>query len=229
MKHFLIIGGSNGIGKALVHQLTEDHNNSVKASYFTSPPSKDKMNLSFFYLDVNNLDKSSLPDFDQLDGLVYLPGTLNLKPFRRLDIDLIQQDFKTNVLGAVEILQHYQTNLKGASVVLVSSIAAQIGYNYHTSIAASKGAIEAMTRSLAAEWAGVTRVNCVAPSLTQTALTSKILSSEEKIKYYDEKNPSRRIGQAKDVAHVIEFLLSEKSHYINGSIIPVDGGDGNIK
>lgn len=229
MRQYLIIGGSNGIGKALVEELSQNDQHQVTASYHTTQPHTGKPNVHYFPLNVENIDVDTLPNFDRLDGLVYLPGTLNLKPFKRVDVSIIQKDFSINVLGAVQILQHYQAQLKGGSVVLVSSIAAQIGYNFHTSIALSKGAIEALTKTLAAEWAGSTRVNCVAPSLTQTGLTSHILSNEDKVQHYNAKNPSKRIGQAKDIADVIAFLLSDPSQYITGTIIPVDGGDGNIR
>lgn len=229
MKTILIIGGSSGIGKALVELLQKDSNQEVFASYLHTEPQKMNNGVHYFPLDVEAIDTASLPALEQLDGLVYLPGTLNLKPIKRLDLSEMNRDFKINVLGAVELLKNYQSQLKGGSVVLVSSIAAQMGYSFHASISAAKGAVEGLTKSLAAEWAGITRVNCVAPSLTQTPLTAGILSTEDKIEYYGSKNPSKRIGRAKDIAQAIAFLLSDQSKYITGTILPVDGGDGTIK
>jgi NAD(P)-dependent dehydrogenase (short-subunit alcohol dehydrogenase family) len=100
---------------------------------------------------------------------------------------------------------------------------------FHTQVAASKGAIEGLTRALAAEYAPAIRVNCIAPSLTDTPLAAFLLNTEQKKEVNALRHPLKRIGNAKDIANMAAFLLSEKASWITGQILHVDGGMSSLK
>ncbi|MBI33949.1 MAG: oxidoreductase [Flavobacteriales bacterium] len=230
MRNYLIIGGSSGIGKELV-KILEKQNANVFASYCTNPMQSTE-NINYFKLDVNEdeLALNNLPE--EIHGIAYCPGAINLKPFTRIKEDEFLSDYKFQVLGAVRIIQKILPNLKKAensSVLLFSTIAVQSGFNYHTQVAMSKGAIEGLTRSLAAELAPNVRVNAVAPSLTNTGLANRFLNTEEKIKIQSENNPLKKIGDPKDVAEAAAFLLTPNSSWITGQVIHIDGGYSVVK
>ena len=167
-----------------------------------------------------------------LDGLVYCPGSINLKPFARLSIEDFLSDLSVNLLGAVRSLQVVAPRLKKsscASVVLFSSVAATLGMPYHASIASSKAAVEGLVKSLAAEWAPHIRVNAIAPSLTDTSLTEKLLNSADKIEAAIKRHPLQKIGNATDIAALASFLLSPSAAWISGQILHADGGLSAIK
>ncbi|MBS3771944.1 MAG: SDR family oxidoreductase [Bacteroidales bacterium] len=231
MKTFLIIGASSGIGKKLAH-LGIDAGHEIFGTYYKNPEAEASSGIDYHYLNV--LDEE--PDFDylpdNLDGLVYCPGSLNLKPFHRLKPGQFTEDFNLQVVGAIKAIQALLPRLKngyGGSVVLFSTVAVQMGFNFHTQIAASKGAIEGLTRSLAAELAPKIRVNCIAPSLTNTPLASRLLGNDEKIEANANRHPLKRIGEADDIAAAAEFLLSGKSSWITGQVLHVDGGMSSLK
>ena len=185
----------------------------------------------FFH--VEKYDFNKFPNInDTIDGLVYFPGPINLKPFARLTSADFLTDFEINALGAVAFVQAYLTNLKkseNASVIFVSSVAVGVGMPFHSSVSLSKGAIEGLTRALAAELAPSIRVNCVAPSLVNTPLASKFINTQDKVELMQKKNPLRKIGAAIDVANAITFLLSEESAWVSGQVFAVDGGMSTIK
>jgi NAD(P)-dependent dehydrogenase (short-subunit alcohol dehydrogenase family) len=231
-KNILIIGGTSGVGKALLHHLVNTEASLYVASR-KDPDAEISSKIHHIPLDVNDLgnELDELPS--ELHGLVYCPGTITLKPFQGLKEKDFQADFNLNVLGAVRVLQASLKNLraaKGASVVLFSTVAAQLGLNYHASIAAAKGALEGLGKSLAAEFASKKiRVNLVAPSLTDTPLAKNLLSTDEKREASDQRHPIGRYGQAHDIAHVAAFLLSEESSWITGQVMHVDGGLSTLK
>ncbi len=182
---------------------------------------------------VGKYDFGVFPPIDgPVDGIVYFPGTINLKPFNRLSqVDFIQ-DYQINSLGAVAFTHAYLSNLKNteqASIVYLSTVAVSTGMPFHSSISMAKGAIEGLTKALAAELAPSVRVNCIAPSLTDTPLSEKFINSPEKLEASEKRNPLKKVGSAMDIANAIEFLLSGKSGWITGQVIAVDGGMGNIK
>ena len=185
---------------------------------------------------VYSLEKYGAPDFptidEPIDGLVYFPGTINLKPFHRFSDADFQTDFDVNVLGAVHFIQSYLPILKRSkqgAIVLISSVAAQTGMPFHASIAMAKGAIEALTRSLAAEFAPAIRVNAIAPSLTDTPLAKRFVDTPEKLEASRQRNPSKMVGDAEQLAGAIAFLLSSQSSWITGQVLAVDGGMGTLK
>ncbi len=229
MKTFLVIGGSSGIGQAVVQQLAKEHQ--VIATYHTTPKQSEG-NIKYVHFDVMNEENAM--DFipEKLDGLVYAPGSIQLKPFARIKEADFVEDYKLQVVGAVKILQQAISALKAAgqaSVVLYSTVAVQTGFNFHSLVSASKGAVEGLAKSLAAEFAPAIRVNCVAPSLTQTRLAASLLSNEEKIQSNADRHPMKKVGQPEDIAEATCFLLSDASSWITGQVFHVDGGMGALK
>ena len=162
-----------------------------------------------------------------VDGLVYFPGTISLKPFRGLTEADFLTDYRINCLGAVAVIQQYLASLKqagDASVVMFSSVAAQRGMPYHASIAMAKAAIEGLTRSLAAEFAPAIRVNCIAPSLTDTPLASRLLNTPDKVEAARKRNPMKIVGEPAMLANTVTYLLSDASAWTTGQVLAVDGG-----
>jgi NAD(P)-dependent dehydrogenase (short-subunit alcohol dehydrogenase family) len=160
-------------------------------------------------------------------GLVYCPGSINLRPFRGLKIDAFESDMQINFISLVKVIQTDLPNLSASnqsSIVLFSSVAASMGMPFHTSIAAAKGAIEGFAKALAAEYAPKIRVNVIAPSLTDTPLADKFLNSDLKKEKSAERHPLKKVGTSEDMAQMACFLLSEKSSWISGQIFHVDGG-----
>jgi NAD(P)-dependent dehydrogenase (short-subunit alcohol dehydrogenase family) len=230
MRNYIIIGGSSGIGKELVKSFNF-HNDKIISTY-NNNPMENTENVNFIKFDATT-DTLNLEGFpDEIHGIAYCPGSINLKPFHRFKDDDFIDDFKLQVLGATKVIKQLLPKLKkskNASIVLFSTVAVQTGFNFHSQVAISKGAIEGLTRSLAAELAPEIRVNAVAPSLTNTRLASKLLSTPEKITFHSEKNPLKKVGDAKDVARAAHFLLTPNSSWITGQILHVDGGFSTIK
>lgn len=231
MSTYLIIGASSGIGKKLSEQLVGS-GHKVYATYFKNKPGTPSDNPDYHYLNV--LDENNSLDFlpDSLDGLVYAPGSINLRPFERIKPADFIADYNLQVLGAIKIIQATMPRLKrteNASIVLFSTVAVQTGFNFHSQVSASKGAIEGLTRALAAEFAPKIRVNCIAPSLTDTPLASSMLNSDQKREANAMRHPLKKTGTPENIADMAEFLLSEKSNWISGQIFHVDGGISSIK
>ncbi|MEO6287501.1 MAG: SDR family oxidoreductase [Dyadobacter sp.] len=231
-KNILVVGGSSGIGLALV-KLLQEANASVYVISRTKSADLPE-GVKHLQTDVTG-GLESVAGFlpEQLHGLVYSVGSINLKPFNRLTADDFLQDYRLNVLGAALIIQHALKSLKnsaGSSVILISSVAAQTGLPYHASISAAKGAIEGLAISLASELAGQQiRVNVVSPSLTDTPMARNLLSSPEKREASAKRHPLARIGQPEDISQAIAFLLSDHSSWITGQVIGIDGGLGKLK
>ncbi len=231
MLNYLIIGASSGIGKQLAVQLAEA-GNQVSATYHTHPQQTENELITYHFLNV--LDEIYSLDFlpEKLDGLVYCPGSIQLRPFERIQYPDFVQDFNLQVVGAIRIIQAVMPRLKkaeSASIVLFSTIAVKAGLPFHSQVAVSKGAIEGLTKALAAEFAPRIRVNCIAPSLTDTPLAASLLNTEQKREANALRHPLKRIGSTADIAHMAEFLLSSKSDWITGQVFPVDGGMSSIK
>lgn len=231
MKNIVIIGCGSGIGLATAKEL--QHSHPVLGISKTKTSEIGQMNIQFFEKNILNDSLEDIPFPDVIDGLVYAPGSINLKPFNRLSENDFRDDFEINVLGAVKIIQKLLPNLKkseSASVVLFSSVAAKTGMPFHASIASSKAAIEGLTKSLAAELAvQKIRVNAIAPSLTDTKLAAQLLSSEERREASAKRHPLQKIGNAEEIAKMVVFLLSESGNWITGQVIGIDGGIGSLK
>ncbi len=230
-KNYLVVGGTSGIGLEMVKQLVE-----VGAKVFvlsrTNKNLENFSNVEHIEGDVtqDDLNVEGLPD--RLEGIAYCPGSINLKSFRSLKAAQFQNDLEVNLLGAVRVLHATQNRLKKGekpAVVLFSTVAVRQGMPFHASIAAAKGAVEGLTRSLAAEWAPKVRVNCIAPSLTQTPLAERILSSPDKIEASANRHPLKKIGDAEEIASLALFLLSGKASWITGQVIGADGGLSTLR
>jgi len=231
-KNLLVIGGSSGIGLEIVKTLTNQNCNLYVGSR-TSDALAALPGVRHIPLDVaeDALELNDLPP--ELHGLAYCPGTIRLRPFQRLGRDEFLEDFKINLLGAVNVIQSCLPRLRksktGASIVLFSTVAVQTGMPFHASIASAKGAVEGLTRALAAEFAPRIRVNAIAPSLTETPLAEDLLSSEDKRSASAERHPLKRIGSPRDIAQLAVHLLSDSGSWITGQIIHVDGGMGALR
>jgi len=219
MKNILIAGANSAIGKEIIKLLPSD-NNLITLSRSAVEGSSNHH--------ITDIDKNLFPEVDMdLDGLVYCPGTINLKPFRNLKPDDFREDYEINLIGAVKVINRYISNLLkslSASVVLFSSVAAGSGMPFHASIASSKAAVEGLTRSLAAEFAGRIRFNAIAPSLTDTPLAERLLRTDRQKEASAAKHPMNRIGMPGDIAGAVSFLLSDESSWLTGQVLKVDGG-----
>jgi 3-oxoacyl-[acyl-carrier protein] reductase len=231
-KNFVVIGGSKGIGQAIVQRLIQENHYVTVISRSADGMNENRL-ISLIQKDIlkDELAPNELPDV--IDGLIYCPGSIVLKPFKSLSEEQFSDDFAINCLGAVKSIKASLNALKKSesypSIVLFSTVAVSQGMPFHASIAAAKGAVEGLTKSLAAEFAPTIRVNCIAPSLTNTSLASKILSSPEKIQAAEQRHPLKAIGTADDIAGMAVFLLSQEAKWISGQILHVDGGMSTLR
>jgi NAD(P)-dependent dehydrogenase (short-subunit alcohol dehydrogenase family) len=223
-KNIVIIGGNSGIGRSIIEKL-----NVLGANVFPYHRSGEGES----HLDVTQKFDSIAGLPEVIDGLVYCPGTISLKPFHRFSIEDFQRDYEINVLGAVKVLQACMKGLKkseSASVVLFSTVAVQVGLGFHSSISSAKGAVEGLAKSLAAEWApNKIRVNVVAPSLTDTPLASALLGNDDKKEASNKRHPLGRYGQPEDIAGAAVFLLSQDAAWMTGQVLHLDGGMSSVK
>jgi 3-oxoacyl-[acyl-carrier protein] reductase len=231
-KHILIIGGTSGIGKSIAEeQLRLNHRVTIISRGIYPNPFED-LNINLHHADLSQ-SNVILPEVNiPVDGLVYCPGTINLKPFKMLKDEDFMNDLNVNLLGAVKSFRFYLPRLlesEKASVVLFSTVAVQTGMPYHSSVAAAKGAVEGFGRALAAEFAPRIRVNVIAPSITKTPLASRLLNTDEKIQAAASRHPLNKIGDPEDAASLASFLLSDQSTWITGQILKIDGGMSVIK
>ena len=229
MKEVLIIGASSGIGLSLTNRLL-DSGHRVFATYCKNEIQISHPNLisSFFDTQISNSFEFELPE--KLDGFVYCPGTINLKPFRSLKQDDFKLDFDVNVLGFIKSLQLILNPLKKSnlsSVIGFSSVCAQSGFNYHASTATSKAALEGLFTSLAKEYAPKILFNIIAPSIIKSPLSEHLLNTEDKIERIATTHPIPRIGQPNDIASLAYHILIESS-WMTGQIIKVDGGKSKL-
>lgn len=224
MKNILLIGGSYGIGLAIAKELVN-----ANTIYIASRTAEGLENLNVTHIPFNastdSLDTSLLPSV--IDGLVYCPGSINLRPFKGLKIETFESDMQINFFSMVKVIQSIIPQLSvsnQSSIVLFSSVAASMGMPFHTSVSAAKGAVEGFAKALAAEYAPKIRVNVIAPSLTDTPLASKFLNSDEKKEKSALRNPMKKVGTSEDIAQMASFLLSDNSNWISGQVFHVDGG-----
>lgn len=225
MNNYLIVGANSGIGFALAQNLT----NSNVIALSRKGNNIALLNNAKFYQVDNSLPEPNFPEINEpLHGIIYCPGSINLKPFKAFKPEDFLTDFNLNFLGAVKTIKKYFANLQiGSTIILFSTVAVQVGMPFHSSIAAAKGAIEGLTKSLAAEFAPKIRVNCIAPSLINTPLAEKLLNSNQKLESAKERHPLKEIGSTNDMAQAVKYLLH--ANWVTGQILHVDGGISAIK
>ncbi|MEM1336616.1 MAG: SDR family oxidoreductase [Bacteroidota bacterium] len=222
-KNILLIGGSHGIGYALAKKLVERNHTIYIAS--RTKEQLEGLPITHIPFDVSTQDVASMVLPERLDGFVYLPGSINLKPFKMLSLDTFREDMELNFFGLVKVLKKVLPLMTpGSSTVFYSTVAVGTGMPFHASVAAAKGALEGFTKSLAAEYAPNIRVNCVAPSLVDTPLAQRLLNNDKKREMMSERHPLKRFGNPEDIANLTAFLLADDSSWITGQIIGVDGG-----
>ena len=226
MKKIVVIGGSKGIGSAIVKSLVET-NQVVNIS--RSVPLLSHTNLTHFSCDILS---DELPEIDQIDSLIYCPGSINLKPISRLTLDDFRTDYEINVISAVKAIQHFLPALKkgnNPSILLFSTVAAKLGMPFHASVAAAKSGVEGLAKSLGAELAPTIRVNAIAPTVTDTDLASKLLRNERMIESITERHPLKKFLAPQEVADMATFLISDKARSISGQIFELDCGIVSFK
>jgi NAD(P)-dependent dehydrogenase (short-subunit alcohol dehydrogenase family) len=228
-RNILLVGGSSGIGASLKSMLENEGENvyTLGRQVISS--------AGHLVFDAAQDSPIEIPENwpDQFGGFIYAPGTIQLKPFHRVTSDDFRKDFQINVLGFVQVLQSFLPKLKkanGASVVVFSTVATRVGLGFHASISTAKSALEGLALSLASELAlSKIRVNVIAPSLTDTPLAASLLNTPEKLEASGKRHPLQRVGNADDMANAAAFLLSEKSSWVTGQILTIDGGLSRLR
>jgi NAD(P)-dependent dehydrogenase (short-subunit alcohol dehydrogenase family) len=226
MKKILIIGGSKGIGNAILQQQLE--NNTV-ITISRNAPEITHPSLTHYSLDVL---QDTLPEIESLDTLIYCPGSITLKPIGSLSIDDFRNDFEINVIGAVKVIQKYLPVLKKGnqpSILLFSTVEAKLGMPFHASIATAKAGVEGLVKSLGAELASSIRINAIAPTITDTSLAAGILRNDRMKENMIERHPMKGYLQPEEVANMADFLISEKAKSISGQIFEMDYGIVSFK
>ena len=221
MKNIVIIGGSKGIGHAILLQQLE---NNLVYNISRNAPEISHPNLKHFTTDVL---QDALPDIENIDTLIYCPGSINLKPFGNLSIDDFKNDFEINVIGAVKAIQKYLPSLKKGtdpSIVLFSTVAAKLGMPFHASIATAKAGVEGLVKSLGAELASTVRINAIAPTITETTLSANILRNDRMKENMTERHPMKGYLKAEEVAEMANFLISKNAKSISGQVFEMDYG-----
>lgn len=221
-KNILLIGGSYGIGLEMAKKLSK--NNQV---YVASRSNEDLSGLDITHISFDalteDISEKAIPE--KLDGFVYCPGSINLKPFKTMGVDTIQNDMEINFIALAKTVKSIINRMnEGSSMVFFSTVAVGTGMPFHTSVSAAKGAIEGFARALAAEYAPKVRVNVIAPSLVDTPLSERLLSNDKKKEMMAERHPMKRVGNAADIANMATFLLDSDNSWITGQVIGVDGG-----
>ena len=226
MKKIIIIGGSKGIGSAIIDSLITNHK---IINLSRTSPEFEHENLSHFNCDVL---KDELPPIESADGLIYCPGSINLKPFNRLSLDDFRTDFEINVIGAIKAIQTYTKTLsqsESASIVLFSTVATKLGMPFHASVATAKSALEGLTKSIAADLATKIRVNAIAPTITDTDLAAKFLRNERMMESTIQRHPLKKYLKPTEVAAMATYLLSDLSKSISGQVFNLDCGIVSLK
>ncbi len=224
-KTYILAGSNSAIAKETAIQLRSQNHRVIEISR-SVPEGENQFQIEKYEL-------GSFPKIEEkINGLVYFPGTINLKSFGQLSMQDFLQDFSIHVLGAVAFLKSYLNQIEKdskSSIVFISSVAGSVGMPFHSSVSVSKAALEGLTKSLAAELAPHIRVNAIAPSLVNTPLGERFINSPEKLSAIEKRNPLRKVGAPIDIANMINFILSDQANWITGQVIGVDGGMNHIK
>jgi NAD(P)-dependent dehydrogenase (short-subunit alcohol dehydrogenase family) len=226
-RNILLIGGSHGIGNAIVQHLHEGNNVFVASRENENLP--DGVTHITFDASTDSLDVSQLPE--SLDGFVYCPGSINLKPFKMLKQEQFEEDMQINFFSLIKVTRDVLpllTKEGTSSIVFFSTVAVQTGMPFHTSVAAAKGAIEGFAKALAAEYAPTVRVNVIAPSLVDTPLAGRLLNNDAKKEKMGELHPLKRVGTADDIAGLAVYLLEQNAGWMTGQVLGLDGGKSTL-
>ncbi|WP_027136642.1 SDR family NAD(P)-dependent oxidoreductase [Gaetbulibacter saemankumensis] len=226
MKTVVIIGGSKGIGNAILSKLV---NTTKVINISRTKPKLSHNNLTHYSCDIL---KDDLPVISTADTLIYCPGSINLKPISRLSLDDFRVDFEINVLGAVKTIQQYLPILKNSlnpSILLFSTVATKLGMPFHASVAASKSSIEGLVKTLGAELAPNIRINAIAPTITDTDLASKLLRNDQLKQSISDRHPLKKFLNPEEVAEMALFLISDNALSISGQIFEMDCGIVSFK
>ena len=226
MNKIIIVGGSRGIGKEIINDLVNDN---IIINLSRNKPELTHTNLTHYNVDVLSSD---LPNLEDVTSIIYCPGSINLKPISRISLDEFREDFEINVIGAVKVIQKYLPILKksnNASILLFSTVATKLGMPYHSTVAASKSAIDGLVKTLGAELAPKIRVNAIAPTITKTDLASKLLRNEKVIENMIERHPLKKILMPEEVSKMAKFLISKDASSISGQIFNLDAGIVSFK
>ena len=227
MSTYIIVGATSGIGKEIAVQLTGRGEQVISISRSAEGPE----GAQHISADITEDELPLVEIPDGCAGLIYCPGSINLKPIRSLKVSDFEEDMGINFTGAVRAVKQLLPKLeKGrASILFFSTVAVRQGMPFHTSVAAAKGAIEGFARSLAAELAPDIRVNCIAPSLTDTPMAGRLLGNEARRKASEDRHPLKRVGTPSDIASAALHLLSSDASWITGQVMGVDGGMSTLR
>ena len=236
LKKIIIIGGSGAIGSSLARTLHKKGYHPVLIARNESDLRllSEELECAYFVCDV--LDTNKLNEIienigDNIFGLSYCAGSIDLKPLKLAKESDYIQSFKLNTIGAINAIKACQNSLKknNGSVLLFSTIAVQQGFVNHTIISSSKGAIEGLTLALAAELAPSIKVNCIAPSLTDAKMSQNLVKNDNIKKAIEGMHPIPKIGQGSDFSDIGSYLLSENNKWITGQILHIDGGRSTLR
>ena len=235
-KKYLIFGATGSIGSSLAKQLYKNKLDCHLIGRNEDELKKisEKLNYTYSVCDVlklnftNNLKKDL--EGNEILGIAYCVGSIDIKPFKLTKVNDFVSSYVLNLVGVTEILRAFQDSLKNnkGSVVLFSTVAARKGFANHSIISAAKAGVEGLTVALAAELAPNIRINCIAPSLTKSKIASSVIKNSSMEEAISKLHPLKRIGKGVDSANLASFLLTEKSSWITGQIIGVDGGRSSI-
>ncbi|MEM9362625.1 MAG: SDR family oxidoreductase [Bacteroidota bacterium] len=225
-KNILLLGGSYGIGYEVAKQMSKEHHVYVASRTNEHLDGENIQHIPFDVL-VDDLDSISLPK--TIDGFVFCPGSINLKPLKMLTLDAFRQDMELNFFALVTAVKSILPKMsEGSSMVFFSTVAVNTGMPFHTSVSSAKGAIEGFAKSLAAEYAPKIRVNTIAPSLVDTPLAKRLLNNDKKKEAMAVRHPLKRVGDVKDIANMVTFLLNPENSWISGQVFQVDGGMSSL-
>ena len=232
----LILGATGSIGSSLAKKLVEsgDQVHLVGREEASLSSLASELNSSFTTCDVieENFCEKILNDLkdEPIDGLAFCIGSIDLKPLKLTKKSDFMQSFNLNLVSATEVIRSLADNLKKnkGSIVLFSTVAVRQGFPNHAIVSSAKGAIEGLTLALAAEFAPNVRVNCIAPSLTNSKMSNFLLKNEKVAEGIAKMHPLKRIGEGSDTASVARFLLNKESSWITGQIVGVDGGRSSV-
>jgi len=231
---YLIFGATGSIGSSLAEQLKESGQDIHLVARNESELSIIAEKLGCTHTVANVLEEGFIEkvksDISDIKGLAYCVGSIDLKPIRMVNEQDFQKCMKLNLYSAVETIKEYQESLKKnkGSIVMFSTVAAQRGFTNHAIIASTKAAVEGLTVSLAAEFAPNIRVNCIAPSLTNSKIAEPMLKNKALADGIAKAHPLKRLGEGKDSASLAKFLITDESSWITGQIIAVDGGRSKL-